>query len=458
MLERFDLIVIGGGAAGITGSRGPAMQGQKIAMIEKSFMGGTCTNVGCMPTKALLASAHFLHQAKLADTYAVSVSGAEARWLEVHSRMEHFVKNLRKGSENYPKQFDNMTLYRGEARFSGSNTIIVDDKEMIADRILIAAGARSFIPRIPGLDSVNYLTSTTALALTEPPEHLAILGGGVLSVEFAQIFSRLGSKVTIIEQNDQILGNFDEDVANAFSDLLKDEGIQIITSHRVQNLKPADPGVEIEMKNKEEAMILSASAILIATGRRPNSDLLNLAAANVSTDERGFITTDHGFKTSADGIWAIGDIVGGPMFTHKARHDGMLISSFLASGTPIDNRNRIVPSAVYTDPEMATVGENEKSANRKNLTYIFKKLPYSKIGRAGASSKTNGFIKILVEQESKKIIGAQILGEHAGELIQIITMAMRWGGTIRDLQDTIPVHPTFAEGLYLTAMLFGEMI
>ncbi len=453
-VKKYDLIVIGGGAAGITASRGPATQGQQVAMIEKSFMGGTCTNVGCMPTKALLASAHFFHLAKKAGTYGVSVSGADAKWQPIHQRMEQFVNTLRSGSEKYPQHFETMTLYRGEASFTSPKSILVNDEEITADRIVIAAGARSSIPPIPGLDTVDYLTSTSALALTDIPEHLAIVGGGVLSVEFAQIFSRLGSKVTIIEQNNRILGAFDPDIASEFSQLLEEEGIQILTGHGVQLVQAQNPGVEITLKNDDGTRHQSASAIMIATGRRPNSDQLNLSAAGVNTDQRGYITTNHAFLTSAENIWAIGDIIGGAMFTHKARHDGMLMSAFLTSGAAIDNRGRIVPSAVFTDPEIAIVGENETSAKDKNLQFTTEKLPYARIGRAGASSRTNGYIKILVENESERIIGAQILGENAGELIQTVTMAMRLGGTIFDLQDTLPVHPTYSEGLYSTAMLF----
>ena len=196
---------------------------------------------------------------------------------------------------------------------------------------------------------------------------------------------------------------------------------------------------------------------MIATGRKPNSDLLNLESAEIKTDDRGFIATDHSFQTSAEGVWAIGDILGGAMFTHKARHDGMLMSNYLVSGTPIDNRNRIIPFAVFTDPEIAAIGESEKSAEKKQIHYIKRKLPYGKIGRAGASTKTTGFIKILANEDTQNIIGAQIMGENAGDIIHTIAMAMRLGGTIEDLQDMIPIHPTYAEGLYSTALLFEEM-
>jgi dihydrolipoamide dehydrogenase len=451
---KYDLIVIGGGAAGITASRGPASQGWQVAMIEKEYMGGTCTNVGCMPTKALLASAHFLHQAKHADAYAIEISGACGHWPKVQKRMQMFVESLRAGSERFPHQFDNMKFYRGEARFTGPRTLIVNDTEITAEKIIIAAGARSFIPTIQGLDTIDYLTSTSALALAAAPEHLCILGGGVLSVEFAQIFSRLGSKVTIVEQNDQILGNFDDDIAAEFTHLLAEEGIHILTGHTVSELKNQSSGVDIILKDKSGKKALTASAVMIATGRKPNTDLLNLESAGIKTDGRGFIVTDRSFQTSAEGIWAIGDILGGAMFTHKARHDGMLMSSFLVSGKPIDNRNRIVPFSVFTDPEIAVIGETEKSAGKKQIKYVKRKLPYGRIGRAGASTKTSGFIKILVSEETRNIIGAQIMGENAGDIIHTIAMTMHLGGTIEDLQEMIPIHPTYAEGLYSTAMLF----
>ena len=456
-MKKYDLIVVGGGAAGITASRGPASQGWQVAMIEKEYMGGTCTNVGCMPTKALLASAHFLHRAKHADAYAIEISGACAHWPNVQKRMQKFVESLRAGSEKFPQQFDNMTLYRGEARFTGPHTLIVNDTEISADKIIIASGARSFIPPIRGLDTVDYLTSTSALALKSAPEHLFILGGGVLSVEFAQIFSRLGSKVTIVEQNDQILGNFDDDIASELTRLLAEEGIHILTGHTVSEVKNQDSGVDIILSHKSGERTLTASALMVATGRKPNSDLLNLESAGIKTDDRGFIVTDHSFQTSAEGVWAIGDILGGAMFTHKARHDGMLMSRYLVSGRSIDNRNRIIPFAVFTDPEIAVIGESEKSAEKKQIQYTKRKLPYGKIGRAGASTKTSGFIKILANEDTKNIIGAQIMGENAGDIIHTIAMAMRLGGTIEDLQDMIPIHPTYAEGLYSTALLFEEM-
>ena len=456
-MTKYDLIVVGGGAAGITASRGPASMGWKVAMIEKEYMGGTCTNVGCMPTKALLSSAHFLHQSKHADLYGAKIDRVSADWMQVRTRMDQFVKKLRSGSEKYPTQFENMTLYRGEAAFTGPGTVRVNGDELSADKIIIAAGARSFIPPVPGIEDVDYLTSTTALSLAKLPDHITILGGGVLAAEFAQIFSRLGSKVTILEQNEQILGNFDDDVATEFERLLKLEGIDVLTGHTVKSLSREDAGVGIVLEHDNITKDLSVDAVMIATGRKPNSDLLDCQAAGIELDDRGFIITDESFLTTAQGVWALGDIIGGSMFTHKARHDGMLLSKHLTEGIYVDLRGRIIPFAVFTDPEIAMVGESEKSATQKGTRFVSKKLPYNKIGRAGASSKTDGFIKLLADPDSQKIIGSQIIGENAGEIIHTVTMAMRMNAVIADLQDMMPIHPTFAEGLYSNAMLFKEM-
>ncbi len=454
-MEHFDLIVIGGGAAGITSSRGPAAQGWKIAMIEKDFMGGTCTNVGCMPTKALLASVHLLHAAKHADAYALQIPEASGEWLAVRKRMDQFVAKLRSGSENYPKQFDNMKFYRGIAKFIDRKTISVGGEEISGDRIIIAAGARSFIPPIPGIEDIDYLTSTTALALPSLPDLLTILGGGVLSVEFAQIFARLGSKVTIVEQNEQILGGFDDDLAAELKSTLEEEGIRVLTGHKVVKLSKDERSTNIFISNGDDQQVLHSSKVLVATGRKPNSDYLDLHRAGVQLDSRGFISIDTNFMTNIQGIYAIGDIIGGAMFTHKARHDGMLLSDHLLTGNPISHhKDRIIPSAVFTDPEIAIVGETEKSAGEKGYSFSVRKLPYSNIGRAGATSKPKGFIKILLNNHTRHIIGSQIIGANAGEIVHTVMMCMRLKGTIFDLQDMLPIHPTFAEGLYSAAMLF----
>ncbi len=452
-MKNFDLIIIGGGAAGISTARAPAEKGWQIAMVEQEFMGGTCTNFGCMPTKALLSSAHLLHKIKKASEHGIRISQASGDWSSIKKRKDKLIRKLRSGSEKFPQKYPNITLFRGEASFKSPHQIVVNEETLEADRIVIAAGARSAVPPIPGLDEIDYMTSREALDLESLPEKITILGGGVLAVEFAQIFNRLGTKVSIIEMNDTILANLDPDISKLFSEVLKDEGIEILTNAKVNQVSARHQQILLHLDTSDGERSIQTNSLMIAAGRKPNSDLLNLEAADIAVDKRGFIKVDDAYATSKEGVWAIGDIIGGAMFTHKARHDGLYLAKHLVNKKKISNRHFLVPWAVFTDPEMASVGITEQEADNKEISYEVYSVPFKKIGRAKVTENTEGFIKMIAEKPGKRIIGAHIIGEQAGEIIHEFVYAMDNGGTVADIQDMIHIHPTLSEGIFNTAML-----
>ncbi len=452
-----DLIVIGGGAAGINAARGPASKGWDVVMIEEAFMGGTCTNIGCMPSKSLLTSAHHLKHFMNSETYGISAESIHFDWDQILKNKDDLVMSLRQGAEGFVSVFPSVSILQGRAGFIAPHTIEVNGTQLQSDRIVIANGARSNIPPISGLEGTPYLTSTTAMELRKLPSSMAIMGGGIIAAEFAQLFQSFGVKVTIFEMNDHLVSNLDSDIRSYTLDMLKNEGVSVFTGTAIQRVAYDHNHFILSTKSKQTSNEFHSESLLVATGRKPNSDLLNLEITGIQTDERGFIIVDSNYSTNVSGVWAIGDVIGGAMLTHKAREDGNMLARHLVDGyIPNYSSSSSIPGVIFTDPEIAYCGLTEEQARNKYKKIEVKLFPFGHIGRARATQSDFGFIKLIVDYATSKILGAHIVGSRAGEIIHEIVAIMRYHGTYSDIQNMIHIHPTYSEGLLSVSTLFDK--
>ncbi len=450
-MKEYDLIVVGGGTAGMNLIYPLTAQGYKAALVESRSLGGTCINVGCIPSKTLISSARTMQTVRDAHKLGVVAGPPQADWPAMVKRKDELVGRIRsRGYKNVDRN-DNITLYEGRAAFTGSKTMSVNGETITAEKIVIAAGARTSVPPVPGLDKAGYLTSTSVMEMKELPESMLILGGGIIALEFSQLFARLGVEVTILQRGDRLAPNLDPELTEEIQRLLEEEGIKVVTDTNISSIERDGGRVTATDESGEGPVRYTAEQILVATGRRPNSDWLDLDKAGVATDQRGYITVDEAFKTSAEGIWALGDITGGMMFTHRAWHDAVLLSRHLLNGEKVDSRDRLIPFAIFTEPEIAGVGFDEAAAEKAGHDVKIHHFPFRFQGRARAMEKYDGFIKMTVNKEDGKILGAYIIGPEAGELIHELITAMNFGATVSDLQNIIHVHPTLSEALLNTA-------
>ena len=446
-MNNFDLIVIGSGSAGSNVMNRATGKGLKVALAESGPFGGSCINVGCIPSKALIQTARAFHQVKTAGRFGVMVETPGIDWQAAIRRKDRIVNRMRAGGYNGLADNKNVTLCEGEVSFVGPREVLVGGETIRSERIVIAAGAGPLIPALEGLEAVDYLTSTTIMELQELPKSLIIIGGGLIALEFSQLFARLGVEVTILQRNQQLAPQLDRDIADEISSVLDNEKVRIITGAGVSKVGREGDFIFVEAEKDSKMIRHSAEKLLIAAGRAPNSDLLNLEQAGIETDPRGFIIVDDHFKTSADGVWAIGDIIGGPMFTHKAWHDGYLLANYLIDDQTISPADRLIPFAVFTEPEIAGVGLNETQAREAGYNYKLKHYPFGTHGRNIVDDKLEGFIKLIYEAESEKLLGAQLIGSEAGELIHELIAAIYFGAKLSDLRNMIHIHPTLAEAI-----------
>jgi len=446
-MKNFDLIVIGSGSAGSNVMHRATGKGLTVAMVEVGPVGGSCINVGCIPSKALIQTARAFNQVKSAGRFGVMAEAPGLDWQAAIRRKDLIVNRMRAGGYNSLAENKNVTLFEGEASFAGPREVLVSGEKIHAERIVIAAGARPLIPTLEGLDDIEYLTSTTIMELQELPKSLIVIGGGLIALEFSQLFARLGVEVTILQRNQHLAPQLDQDIAAEIKTILTDEKVQIITGARVSRVDRKGDSIFVEAEKNGESSSYSAEKLLIATGRKPNSDRLKLNQAGIKADQKGYILVDDHFKTSADGIWAIGDIIGGPMFTHKAWHDGYLLANHLIDGKAIRPAERLIPFAVFTDPEIAGVGLNETQARETGSDYKVKRYPFAAHGRNIVDDKLEGFIKLIYEGGDGKLLGAQMIGPEAGELIHELIAAIYFGAKLSDLQNMIHIHPTLAEAV-----------
>ncbi len=450
-MKEYDLIVIGGGTAGTNLINPLTARGWKAALVESAHLGGTCINVGCIPSKTLISSGRVMQTVRDAAKVGVIAEPPRADWPAMVRRKDELVGKIRGRHYKNVDRNENITLYEGQASFTGPNSIEVNGASLAAEKIVITTGSRSAIPPVPGLEQSGYLTSTSVMAMEELPVSMLILGGGIIALEFSQLFNRLGVEVTILQRGDRLAPNLDPEISAEIKTILEQEGVRVVVDTNISAVERTAGHVKATDESTKGPVQYSAEEILVATGRKPNSDWLNLEKAGIATDQRGFITVDSSYKTSTEAVWAIGDIIGGMMFTHKAWHDAVLLSRHLGAGEKIDPVDRFIPFAIFTEPEIAGVGLDEEAAKKAGYEVNVHQYPFRFQGRARAMEKYAGFIKMIVEKKDGKILGAYIIGPEAGELIHELITAMNFGATAADIQNIIHVHPTLSEAIINTA-------
>ncbi|HEY7094727.1 MAG TPA: mercuric reductase, partial [Ktedonobacterales bacterium] len=447
-----DCLVIGSGQAGTPLVTALAKAGYRTALIEREHIAGTCINEGCTPTKTMVASARVAHLAGRAADYGVQTSPVTVDMVKVRQRKRDIVNSFRSSSERRLQGVPNLAVLFGEASFSGAKAVHVrmndgSERELAAERIFINTGARPSIPAIDGLDPARTLTSTTIMELDTVPEHLIVLGGGYVGLEFGQMFRRFGARVTVIQRGARLLTREDGDVADEVTKILREDGIDILLEASPTRVAANSAGFDLTVKTPAGERVIACSHILAAAGRSPNTETLNLEAAGVRTEKGGFIAVNARLETSAPGIWALGDVKGGPAFTHISYDDFRIIRANLLEGGSRTHHDRHVPYTVFIDPQLGRVGLGEEEARAAGKNIKVAKMPISYIARAIEIDEPRGFMKAVVDAETGQILGCAILGIEGGELMAMIEIAMLGHLHYTTLRDAVFAHPTLSESL-----------
>lgn len=445
-MKSFDAIIIGAGQAGPSLAGKLTGAGMAVAFVERKLFGGTCVNTGCMPTKTLVASAYAVHLARRAADFGIVLEGAvRVDMKKVKSRADTVIFNARTGQEKYLRGMNGCTVVEGHARFESPNTVSVGEELLTAPRIFINVGGRAIVPDFPGINDVPYLTNTSMLALDHLPEHLVVVGGSYIGLEFAQMYRRFGSQVTVIEKAPRLVVREDEDVSEAIREILVREGITVRTNAECISFAAHEKGVAVGVNCNEGEPATIGSHVLLAVGRRPNTDDLGLEKAGVVTDARGYITVDDSLATNVPGIWAMGDCNGRGAFTHTAYNDFEIIAANLLNGEQRRVSDRIPGYALYIDPPLGRVGITEREARASGRPLLIGTRPMTRVGRAVEKDETQGFMKIIVDAETRRILGASILGLSGDEAIHGILDIMNAKVPYDVLERAVPIHPTVSE-------------
>jgi len=444
----YDAIVIGSGQAGNPLSHKLADLGWKVALVEKAHLGGTCINTGCTPTKAMVASAQVAHYARNAARWGVRASGVAVDLAKVVARKQKIVESFRSGQQSRVDERPNLALHRGHARFVAPGRLQVGDRILDGERIFINTGTRTDLPRLEGLDAVPYLTNASLMELREVPEHLVVLGGGYIGLELGQMFRRFGSEVTIVHRGAHVLGREDDDVADELRKILEGEGIRFVLEAQTRYVEKKGGGIALCFTVQGRPETVTGSHLLVATGRRPNTDDLGLDEASIATDERGFIRVDSRLRTNVPNHWALGDVKGGPAFTHIAYDDFQIVYANLVEKKDSTTERRTVPYAVFTDPQLGRIGLTETEARATGRKLKIGKYPMAWVARAIERDETAGFMKVIVDAQTDRILGAAILGSEGGELVQMLGALMLAGAPYTVLKGAVFIHPTLAEGFF----------
>jgi pyruvate/2-oxoglutarate dehydrogenase complex dihydrolipoamide dehydrogenase (E3) component len=445
---KFDAIIIGSGQAGNPLSSALTERGWSVALIEKSYLGGTCVNTGCTPTKTMIASAQVAHYARQAKKWGANTAGVTVNLPAVVARKDAVVQSFRDGQERRVEKHPKLRLYRGAARFLSSNQLKVGDKILESDKIFIDTGTRPAAPPVPGIETSGYLTNESLMELQQIPEHLLVLGGGYIGLEFGQMFRRFGSRVTLIHRGAQILAREDTDVATALQQALEAEGIEFRLNASCKKVEKRGGEIVLTVDASGQTQIFRGSHLLAATGRVPNTDDLDLEKAGVARDSHGYIRVNSRLETNAPGIWALGDVNGGPAFTHISYHDYQIVYANLFEGKNLTTENRYLPYSLFTDPQLGRVGITEKEARASGRKLKIGTYPMSSVARAIERGETAGFMKIIVDAGTDLILGASILGIEGGETVQILGTMILAGAPYTVLKGAVYIHPTLAEGLF----------
>ncbi len=455
MTTKYDAIIIGTGQAGPSLAVRLAKTGRKVAIIERHLFGGTCVNTGCIPTKTLLASARAAYLARRAADFGVMINGSiTVDMKKVKARRDEVAGRSNKGVENWLKNTKNLTVYEGHARFESPRTISVNGELLEAEQFFINVGGRAYIPPMPGLESVNYLTNSSMMEVDFLPEHLIVVGGSYVGLEFGQMYRRFGSQVTIVEKGPRLIQREDLDVSAAIKEILENEGINIRLNAECMSVEKRGDQVAIKLDCSSGAREVIGSHLLLAVGRVPNTHDLGLEKAGIKTDARGYIIVDDQLRTSVAGIWALGDCNGQGAFTHTSYNDYEIVAANLLDQDSRRVSDRIPAYALYIDPPLGRAGLSEAEVRASGRKALLGKRPMTRVGRAVEKGETQGFMKILVDAETEQILGAAILGVEGDEVIHSILDVMYTRAPYTVLQRAMHIHPTVAE---LIPTLLGEL-
>ncbi len=454
MAERFDAIVIGAGQAGPSLAGRLAAAGQRTAIIERHLFGGTCVNTGCRPTKTLVATARVAHLARRAADYGITTGPIGIDYAAVRARVAPVVTEARDGLETWLEGTENCTVIRGHARLRSPREVAVGDRILEADRIFLNVGGRASVPPLKGVDSVPFLTNSSLLALDTLPRHLVVVGGGYIGLEFAQIFRRFGSAVTVVEKGPRLIGREDPDICDAIRAILEAEGVTVRTGAECITFAPHPDGIAVGVDCQSGAPEEIGSHVLLAMGRRANTDDLGLDAAGVATDKRGFITVDDTLATSVPGIWALGECNGRGAFTHTAYNDYEIVAANLIDGGSRKVSDRLPAYALFTDPPLGRAGMSETEARASGRRVLIGTRPMTEVGRAVEMGETAGFMKVLVDADTRAILGAAILGVGGDEVVHSVLDLMYAHAPVETILGAVHIHPTVSE---LLPTVFGSV-
>lgn len=454
MTERYDAIVIGAGQAGPALAARLDREGQKTALIERKLIGGTCVNTGCLPTKTLVASAHAAQLARRGAEFGFSTGGVTVDMTAVKRRKDGVVQQSVNGVTNWIAGMKNVSLIRGHARFTAPRTVAVDGRMLQAERVFLNVGGRAFVPEIPGVHEVPYFTNTSMMEVDRLPEHLVIVGGSYIGLEFAQMYRRFGSKVTVVEKMDKLLPHEDEDVAAEVRAILEREGVEILAGAECMALERRGDRIAVTLECRGGAPLADGSHLLFAVGRVPNTQDLGLHEAGIEADAHGYIMVDDACRTSAEGVWCMGDANGRGAFTHTAWNDYEIVAANLFDNDPRRISDRIPCYALFIDPPLGRVGMNEDAARKSGRRVLAGKMAMTRVGRARESGETQGFMKVLVDADSQALLGAAILGLNGDEIVHSLLDVMYTGKPYTTIQRAMHIHPTVTE---LVPTLLGDL-
>ena len=450
--EQFQAIVIGSGQGGNPLCMALAGAGLRTALIEREHVGGTCINEGCTPTKTMVASGRVAYLARRGADYGVHTGNITIDMERVRQRKRDIVNSFRNGGQNRIEKTANLELIFGEASFTGPKSVLVrlkkgGERQLTAEKIFINAGARPSVPAIDGLKDVAFLNSTSIMELNTVPEHLLVLGGGYVGLEFGQMFRRFGSRVTLVQAATQLLSREDSDVADEVAAILKQDGIEVLLNTKAERVTKTGADISLTVRTGSESRVLEGSHLLVATGRTPNTDSLNLPAAGIATDKRGFIKVNGRLETSKEGIFALGDIKGGPAFTHISYDDFRILRTNLIEGGSATTDGRLVPYTLFIDPQLGRIGLTESEARAQNKNIRVARMPMSSVARALEVDETRGFMKAVVDTDNNQVLGAAVLGLEGGEIMSMLEIAMMGKLPYTVLREAVFAHPTLAESL-----------
>ena len=455
MAEKFDAIIIGTGQSGPSLAARMTQEGMKTAIIERKLFGGTCVNVGCIPTKTLVASARAAYMARRGADFGVAIDGSIAVDMKkVKARKDAVVRQSNEGVTNWLKNMENLTVYEGHGRLESASSVRVNGELLEADKIILNVGARANVPDMPGVNHVDYLTNTSMMDVDFLPEHLVIIGGSYIGLEFAQMYRRFGSRVTVVEMSDRLIARDDEDVSAEVKRILENEGVEVRLKAECVALAKSGDQVAITVSCEPAPEEVVGSHVLLAVGRRPNTDDLGLDKAGVETDPRGFIGVDDQLRTNVPAIWAIGDVNGRGAFTHTSYNDFEILAANMFDDDPRRVSDRITTYGLFIDPPLGRVGMTEREVRESGRKALIGKMMMTRVGRARERDETQGFMKILIDAETERILGAAVLGIGGDEVIHSVLDVMYADAPYTVIQRAMHIHPTVTE---LIPTMLGDL-